>query len=180
MKKHLRIKFLFITSLIVSMVSAKGPVFNISGKDTVHVYSLPGISGCYYEIAQQTVSASDSVYGDLTPYIIYKSNLNCAVSGWYTIKMLVKNPAGDSANYTRTIHVIDATHIPNIDFETSAQQEEIYYQINCNSKADSGAYIWEWTATSPQGTVQTSNQKTPTFMLDEIGKWTIVTVQKIT
>ncbi|MCC7299403.1 MAG: hypothetical protein IT244_13800, partial [Bacteroidia bacterium] len=105
--------------------------------------------------------------------VVYTSNLDCATPGWYTIKMRVKNQDGDSAQYIRTIHVIKATHVPSNEFWISTDQMQVYFDVQCSSLADSGAYTWEWTATGPDGNTYTYSSKFPNITISEYGRWTI-------
>lgn len=154
-------------------LSAKGPVITLYSNDTVHVYKLPNISGCHYEVSRSTFDAYDSVYGDLTDHVVLTSNVDCAVAGWYTIDFRVGNPNGDSAFRRRTVHVITPVDPPDVSFSISGSQIEIYSNLRAFGSANYGAYQFEWTLASPSGIVATGNQQNPVFTIDEIGQHTL-------
>lgn len=90
--------------------------------------------------------------------------------GTYDVKLLV-NYCGIKDSITSAVKIVQPTSAPVADFIASANEVEIYYNVQLFDLSTNGAYSWIWTVTSPLGNVYNFTNQNPIITLDEEGKW---------
>lgn len=153
-------------------LKAQNPRISLNGNDTITVYRNPIYQSCYNESAYTSFTASDPIDGDITNNVIQSSNLNCLVNGWYQIKFKVVNSRGYADSAYRHILVRTAMGVPNAHMIVHPFTY-LFHFFGLQNMADSGAYQFEWTATSPSGMIYSSTHFEPSFISDEFGAWRI-------
>ena len=87
-------------NVIISTADTTPPVITLNGDATVTV----AVGESFSDLG---ATAIDAVDGDITPAV--DNNVNTAITGSYTVIYTATDAAGNTANKTRTVHVIDAT-----------------------------------------------------------------------
>ncbi|MEK0440947.1 MAG: Gingipain precursor, partial [Bacteroidota bacterium] len=102
-----------------------------------------------------------------------KGKASWANTGYYNVK-LKQQFCGMSDSIIKTVKIEKPTAAPVADFIAGSNQVEVFYQGQLFDLSTNGAYKWDWTATSPSGTiVYTSTAQNPIFSFDEEGWWEI-------
>ncbi len=93
--------------------------------------------------------------------------------GYYNVK-LKQQFCGMVDSIVKSVKIEKPTAAPTADFIAGSNQVEVFYQGQLFDLSTNGAYKWDWTATSPSGTiVYTSTAQNPIFSFDEEGWWEI-------
>lgn len=86
----------------ITNVDADAPTITITGNNP-HTHE---VKGTYTDVG---ATASDTVDGNLTTSIVVTNNVNDQVSGSYTVVYDVSDSAGNTAQATRTVNVVDTS-----------------------------------------------------------------------
>ncbi|MFZ9571926.1 MAG: GEVED domain-containing protein, partial [Bacteroidia bacterium] len=102
-----------------------------------------------------------------------KGKASWANIGYYNVK-LKQQFCGMADSIVKSVKIEKPTAAPVADFIAGSNQVEVFYQGQLFDLSTNGAYKWDWTATSPSGTiVYTSTAQNPIFSFDEEGWWEI-------
>ena len=89
-------------------------------------------------------------------------------TGYYNVK-LVQEFCGMSDSIIKTVKIDKPTVAPTADFLANSNQVEVFYSTQLFDLSTNGAYKWNWTATSPSGSiVYTSTAQNPVFSFEEL------------
>lgn len=73
----------------------------------------------------------------------------------------------------KPVTIVKPSATPVADFIASNNQVEVYYSAQLFDLSKNGAYVWNWTITSPTGVVYNYTSQNPTHNFDEEGKWDV-------
>jgi prepilin-type N-terminal cleavage/methylation domain-containing protein len=137
----------FVTRTI-NVVDVSAPIITLNGNSNMTI----NIGSTYSDAG---ATAIDDVDGDVTSKIVTTGTVNPSVVGTYTITYTVTDNAGNTAESTRTVNVIDNV-LPTIAFGTNgnstyAKSYSTTVTVSDNVAVDSSSlkYVWTTSITAP-------------------------------
>ena len=132
----------------INVIDVSAPVITILGSNPVNI----NIGSSYTDSG---ATAIDDVDGNVTGQITTTSTININVLGSYTVTYTVSDLAGNIANTTRTVNVID-TVLPTITFGTNgnstyAKSRSTTVTVGDNVAINAGSlkYLWSTSTSTP-------------------------------